>query len=178
MKIFNKILSILLCSSCLIASAQANNHVEKLKISRPGDIELSCGALSEEATLMRDIIFTTQDMQNNAKMKSRGAAVAGTAASFLIGTVTGGIGLAAAGFLIDENISTSADKTNKIQDTAEQRRSFIMGIHNAKGCYGPLDHALQNPEDLKSLSEFAEAATLQNIEPAAGDRSPPNRYNE
>lgn len=157
------------------STAYATENVSTLEVSRAGDIELSCGQLSQEATLMRDIVFTTQDMQNDTKMKSRGAAVAGTAASFLIGTVTGGIGLAAAGFLIDENLETGMNESDKIQDIAEQRRSFVMGIYNAKNCYGPMDHAMQNPEELKTISEFAQAATLSNIEPAAGE--PPDIHN-
>ena len=148
------------------ASATETTTPQSLKISRPGDTELSCGALSREATLMRDIINTTQTMQDKSKRNSRATAVAGTAAGFLIGTVTGGVGLAAAGFLIDENISSNANESNTIQSTAQQRRSFIMGIHNAKGCHGPLDHALQTNTKKETLA----AAQIQPTsgEPATG----------
>ena len=135
-----------------------------LKISRTGDTEMSCGALSREAALMRDIINTTQTLQDKSKRNSRATAVAGTAAGFLIGTVTGGVGLAAAGFLIDENLAGNANQASTIQNTAQQRRSFIMGIHNAKGCQGPLDHALQPNTKKETLA----AANPINHEPATG----------
>jgi len=160
-------LLIALTATTLATQALASDTNTQLKISRPGDTELSCGALSSEATLMRDIINTTQDLQDNSKLKSRSAAVAGTAASFLIGTATGGIGLAAAGFFVDESLSGNMDETDKIQDTAKQRRSFVMGIHNAKGCHGPLDHALQTNNNKEKLAS---------IEPTSGEIS--KNYND
>lgn len=175
--VFIKIISLIGFSFALfIPTTFADEGVNELQISRAGDIEMSCGLLSKEATLMRDIIFTTQDLQNSNKMKSRGAAVAGTAASFLVGTVTGGIGIAAAGFLIDESFAGDAEATDKIQDTAEQRRSFVMGIYNAKGCHGPLDHALQSPDVLMSFDDIVKASTIDDIEPASGE--PSTQYNQ
>ena len=163
------ILTILLTTfAAAPTSAAETNTNTHLKISRPGDTELSCGALSREATTMRDIINTTQTMQDISKRKSRATAVAGTAASLLIGTVTGGAGLAAAGFFIDNNLSGDANQANTTQQTAQQRRSFVMGIHNAKNCYGPLDHALQT-------STKTEKIATAKAEPTA---SPPSQYNQ
>lgn len=148
----------------------------ELQVSRVGDLELSCGQLSREAELMRDIITTTEDIKDDTKMKSRGAAVAGAAASFLVGTVTGGVGVAAAGFLIDHQINEKAEDADSVQDIAEQRRTLMVGIYNAKGCSGPIDHVMQDnthqPDD--SLLDFDMAA----VAPAAGGDGLLSDYNE
>lgn len=145
----------------------AESSIQELKVSRRGDVNLSCGALSHEAAVMRDVIYSTQDIQDTSQNQSRGISVAGTAASFLIGTVTGGLGIAAAGFLMDENVDDIADQAETMQDSAQQRRALMAGIYEAKGCYGPLDHAMFNPrnEDLIDINS--------QIEPASGE----NDYN-
>ena len=84
----------------------------ELQVSRRGDLEMSCGGLSQEAALMRDIITTTQDIKDNSAMASRGVNVAGAAAGFLVGTVTGGLGIAAAGFLLDEAVDDRAENAD------------------------------------------------------------------
>ena len=153
------------------ASVFAADSLE-LKVSRLGDVELACGELSREAVIMRDIVFTTQDIKDDTKIKSAGVGVAGAAASFLIGTATGGIGLAAAGFLMDRNFDETTEQAEGVQDLAQQRRSLMMGIYNAKGCYGPMEHAMQDPVPL----DFMELAS---IEPAAGrEVSEKPSYNE
>lgn len=120
--------------------------LKPLKISRSGDIELSCGELSQESAAMRDVIYTMQDVKNASEMQSHGVTAAGAVGSLLIGTVTGGIGLAVGGFLLDYNIDEHEEAADDLQDTAAQRRTLMMGIYNAKGCFGPIEHAMQNPK--------------------------------
>lgn len=157
------LLKIILSLNLIIFSipAFAENPIRELKVSRRGDVDLSCGQLSAEAETMRAIIFNTQDIRDDSANKSTGINVAGTAASFLIGTVTGGIGLAAAGFLMDENVGDIADNAEKMQDTAQQRRALMAGIYEAKGCYGPLNHAMRNPGD--------EFFGITDVMPASGE---------
>lgn len=145
--------------------------LEDLSISKPGDLEMMCHDLSKESLDMRDIIYATQDAKDAAKMKRQGLKAAGAIGSFLIGSVTGGVGLAVGGFLLDQNVGAGATEADKLQDVAEQRRTLMMGIYNAKGCQGPLEHAMQNPEIFDPLG------TLASIETAAGDFDEP-RYNQ
>lgn len=145
-------------------------RTEDLSISKIGDTELSCGGLSSEAGNMRDIIFTTQDIKDSARMQSHGITAAGALGSFLVGTVTGGVGLAVGGFLLDQNIGKTERDADALQDIAAQRRTLMMGIFNAKGCEGPLEHAMQNPEIFDPLGDIAA------IETSAGDQ-PDGQYN-
>lgn len=140
-------------------------EAQELQISRPGDLEKSCGDLSREAALMRDIINVTGDIQNDREMQTRGVEVAGAVGSFLVGTATGGIGLAAAGLMAKTVMNNDAENAEAVQDIAKQRRSFMLGVFNAKGCYGPMDHIFE----AAPLTE-----TLNNIEPAAGGASATN----
>lgn len=142
--------------------AQQGVDIGALSISQQGDTDLSCGALSTEAAKMRDIIFTTQGIKDSTNMKSHGLTAAGAIGSFLVGTVTGGVGLAVGGLLLDHNLNQTEEEADAIQDTAEQRRTLMMGIFNAKGCEGPLEHAMQNPGIFDPLDEIA------SIETAAG----------
>ena len=158
------VLSILLSSTAALADESPAQQALELKVSRPGDLEMSCGRLSEEALTMRDIIHTTQGIKDESKIQSHGITAAGAVGSFLIGTVTGGVGLAAAGFLLEHNVDEKSDEADSVQDIAEQRRSLMMGIYNAKGCYGPLEYAMQDPEPLKIVE-------LASVEPATGDET-------
>lgn len=148
-----------------IQNAKAIEAVE-LKVSRLGDVELPCGSLSEEALLMREIIIATEEIKDNSDLKSHGINAAAGIGSFLIGSATGGIGLAAAGFLINQTNKEDASDANGVQDIAKQRRGLMLGIFNAKGCFGPIEHALQDgfipPAEKKSIS-------VANIEPASGN---------
>lgn len=140
---------------------KGTNHDSRLydlQISRQGDIELSCGSLSHEAAAMRDIIYSMEEVKDNSTMQGHGVAAAGAVGSFLIGTVTGGIGLAVGGLFLDYNIDERQEKADELQDIAEQRRTLMMGIHNAKGCHGPLEHAMQNPQGFDPLDQIAAAA--------------------
>lgn len=135
---------------------------DTLVISKTGDVEMPCGALSKEAILMRDIIHQMEEVKNGSDIQSHGVTAAGAVGSFLIGSVTGGIGLAVGGFLLDQNISSNKDDADEIQDIAKQRRTLMMGIYNAKSCFGPLEHAMQNPEKRDAMDIIAD------IQPASG----------
>lgn len=156
-------------------------EVTELVVSREGDLEMGCGQLSQEALLMRDIITTTQDIKDDSEMKGYGVTAAGAVGSFLIGTVTGGVGLAAAGFLLEHNIEGEAEDADSVQDIAEQRRSLMMGVFNAKGCEGPIEHVLQD-----GLHREDRMIQIASMEPAAGREEPEDdpyngekpRYNE
>lgn len=131
------------------------DRLNPLQVSKAGDLELSCNALSKEAGDMSKIIYTTQDIKNNSEMKSHGITAAGAVGSLLIGSVTGGIGLAVGGFLMNHNIEEHSENADKVQDFAEQRRTLMMGIHNAKGCLGPIEHAMQNPTEFDPVEKLA-----------------------
>lgn len=188
-----KYLSAWFCAVFLLASplpAAADEadglHAQSLQVSRRGDVEMSCGALSQEAATMRDIILTTQDIKDDSRLKQHGVNAAGAIGGFLIGSVTGGVGLAAAGFLIDHNIGETASDADSVQDIAAQRRALMIGIHTAKGCYGPMEHALQdgmgpgreNPTVQSAQSAEDSGDRLAAIHPAAGDKPPRPRYNQ
>jgi len=171
---FGRLSAVLAISSCLVLpppiahaanpSAQPSASPVKAKeltVSREGDLGLACGALSQEAALMRDIVSVTQGLQERAENRSRGVEAAGAVGSLLIGSVTGGLGLAAAGYFAKSAMDDNYDSAESVQDLAAQRRSFMMGIYNAKGCYGPIEHVMHIPE--------AQAQDIANIEPAAGE---------
>jgi hypothetical protein len=146
------------------ASAYAAEAVE-LQVSRIGDVELSCGALSQEALLMRDIITTTEDIQDDSEIKGHGITAAGAVGSFLIGTATGGVGLAAAGFLLNRVNEEKADEALSVQEIAQQRRALMVGIFNAKGCKGPVNHVMQDGTN-RPDGQIIEIAS---VEPAGGE---------
>jgi len=144
-------------------------------MSYQGDLELSCGQLSQEAIHMRDRIQNTQQIKNQSKRRSHGITAAGAVGSLLIGTATGGVGLAAAGFLMEQGVSNTSENAEDIQNIAQQRRSLMMGIYSAKGCYGPMDHAMQNP-DLYTPPKTATKIKTANHEPRKATIS--NDYND
>jgi len=170
-----KSLARLSCAVFVLALAQpafaADPEVQELRVSRLGDVEMRCGALSQEAALMRDIIIATEEIKEDSELKGHGITAAGAVGSFLIGSVTGGVGLAAAGFLLDRSIEEEADDADGVQDIAEQRRALMMGIYNAKGCHGPVENAMQDGIERNVATRVA------NIEPAAGRDTEPH-YNE
>lgn len=125
---------------------------------------MSCNQLSQEALKMQKIVNNTQDIRNNAELEGHGISVAGAAAGLLVGTVTGGIGIAAAGMLAKHASDSEGDKAEDLQDIAYQRRSFIVGIFKAKKCMGPIEHTLLRPEQLPSPIE-----ALSRIETASGE---------
>lgn len=165
--------TILVLSSTLAQTALATEAVE-LRVSRKGDINFDCGKLSREALLMREIITTTEDIKDSSTMRGHGINAATGIGSFLIGTATGGIGLAAAGFLLSQTNEEDADDADNVQDIAAQRRSFMVGIYNAKGCYGPIEHVML--DGLKRPSSTI--INIASVEPAAGDEDTEEKEDE
>jgi hypothetical protein len=162
-------LSLLACVSLTSLNASAAQAVDAkpLEISRIGDLELSCGELAQEAQTMSDIINTTEDIKDRRELQGKGVTAVGAVASFLVGTVTGGVGLAAAGFLAERQLENREDEADQVQDIAEQRRSLMMGIYNAKGCLGPV-----NPEIMRKPQHAGNTNSrvrdLDRIETASG----------
>lgn len=140
-----------LMTSAGIAPAWANEPAKDkpatpaFQVSRLGDTELHCAALAKEAYAMRDIIIANQGIESDSEVKSRGISAAGAVGSILLGTVTAGVGLAAAGFMATEAVDNEADKADHIKEMAAQRRSFMVGIYNAKGCQGPIEYVMRGP---------------------------------
>lgn len=164
------------CSITLCTTAPLNARAETLasettddpyalQVTQPDDMNLSCNGLHQEALLMRDIIQTTEELKNQAQMKEHGIKAAGAIGSFLIGSVTGGLGLAAAGFLANNEVESDAKSADAIQDKAEARRSLMVGLYNGKNCLGSIDYVLQDDY----TSNNFDLAGLNNIEPASGD---------
>lgn len=146
---------------------------DQLQVSRIGDTELQCNALSSEASAMRDIIIEKEDLKQDARMQGHGVSAAAGIGGFLVGTVTGGIGFAAAGLLASEAIDADAEEAEELKDIAAQRRSLMMGIFKAKGCYGPIEHVMVDPKELeKTQTNIAE------LEPASGRIHTFRRYND
>lgn len=169
--------SLFICFLCIIAlplAAQASAQSPRFTVSRLGDVEKSCHALSEEGSRMNAIINGYQDVRDDSKMQSQGISAAGAAGSFLVGTLTGGIGLAAAGFAIKENVQQKADRAENIQDIAEQRRALMVGIFDAKGCYGPF---AMIPESQRR-ERYAAASALNKIQPGGSGKAPAIRQKQ
>lgn len=168
----------LACICLLLSSAPsfALDEALALQVSRTGDIEMSCGEISQEAALMRDIITTTQGIQDNTDFKDKSISAVGAVGSFFVSTVTGGAGIAAVGYLLKDANEDTAEKAEGVQDIAEQRRSFMTGIYNAKGCAGPIEHAFRDdintPDTNQDSTSLARrdttAQALSRMEPAAG----------
>lgn len=149
---------------------------KELAVSRLGDVELSCGELSQEAALMRDIVMTTEDIKDNTSMKTHGITAAGAVGSFLVGTVTGGVGIAAAGFLLKNTTQGEKQDADNVQDIAEQRRSLMMGIYHAKGCAGPIEHVMQ--DGIEKNSSFFELASSDNDDSENSNDTVQATYNQ
>ncbi len=172
-----KHLTLSVCILAMLSSSGAAfaSDAVTLEVSRLGDVEMGCGELSQEAALMRDIIITTQDIKDDSKMKNRGISAAGAVGSFLVGTVTGGIGIAAAGLLLKTSTDNTEHEADGIQDVAEQRRSLMMGIYNAKGCSGPIEHVMQDHIE-RPTNQPAHVATIETAAGDMGEEKP--RYNQ
>jgi len=137
------------------------NDIERLKaiqISTPNDLQLDCNELSSEAYKMKKIIQTTQNIKDTSDLKSNGVTAAGALGSLIIGTATGGIGLAIGGYLMHQNIEERGDKADDIQYIAAQRRTLMLGIHNAKGCFGPTEDAMLPPTEFDPIAQIALSA--------------------
>lgn len=133
------------------APARAVEYLD-IQISRADDLLMSCHEISQEISLMETIIQQSQLTQGKAELTSTGVGVAKTVASYFIGSLGGALGILAAGYLVNEATDDRADNAKTLENLAKQRRSFMVGIYNARTCVGPLD--------------------LASIEPAAGMPSP------
>lgn len=127
-------------------------------IARQGDLELSCLELIAEADSMHDIVNISDDQITDSQFQKKGIGVAGAIGSFLVGSLTGGIGFAAAGFLAKEIPENRAEEAAQFRDIATQRRSLMMGIYQAKGCENPWPEELSGNTDISE----ADAQTEQN----------------
>lgn len=136
-------------------SASEYKEIETIRVSEQGDLEKSCNALSREALHMRETIHAMQHIKDTSEMQSHGITAAGAVGSFLIGSVTGGIGLAVGGLLLDYNVGENEEAADDVQDIAKQRRTLMTGIYNAKGCFGPIEHAMQDPKDENTFERLA-----------------------
>ncbi len=154
-----------------------NNDQLRFAVSRPGDVNMTCEQLWKEAFLMRSIIAQTRTAQKDSKMRSRGIGVVGTAASYLVGTVTGGLSIAAAGLLASNANNIKNEDAEVIQETAQQRRAMIAGIFTAKECEGPIKDAMVDapPDNTANVAKISPAAG--SAENATSDLAKP-RYNQ
>lgn len=177
----NKTAKSLILTFCVISMTAPSFAADtaQLTVSRLGDTELSCDELSLEADHMQEIISTKQDIRDETKMRSAGIGVAGTAAGFLIGTVTGGLGLAAAGYLAKEANEEKGDKAENLQDVAEQRRALMKGIFEAKGCEGPIQEKIPATQEAFIVPPpLPEQKSAPAIKPASGVKVAEASYNK
>ena len=167
------------------AGLAANDDPDKrpFSVTQPDDLMLNCDQLWAEAFTMRQIIASTQDMRSDSEMKIRGIGVLGTAASYLVGTVTGGIGIAAAGMIAKEAASSNEESAEKIQDVAEQRRTLMVSLFNIRQCEGDIQQAMIDPKPQSPLEAITSADKTDEaqaqVEPASGPASirPERQYN-
>ena len=154
-----KVLTALACCCLYLQTASFAMASERpldlasLKIGQAGDLKLSCHEISQEISILEDLIVYAKEIQNDTELTNTGIAVGKAVGSYLVGSLAGGIGILAAGYLVSEATDDKAENAEALEDAAEKRRSFMAGIYNAKGCMGPLE--------------------LTAIEPAAGaDKEP------
>lgn len=143
--------------------AHAQDDLPHIVVRQPGDTLKTCDELWNEALSMREVIAQTRISQNDNKMTDRGIGAAGAIAGMLIGTATGGIGIAAAGLAARAATEARTEEAEKIQEAAQQRRALMAGIFMVKDCPGPIENALS---DIKVMS--VEEQALSAIAPAGG----------
>lgn len=144
----------------------------ELQIVQHGDMQLSCAGLIAEGRDMTKIMTLSEKQMDTSQMQEKGIGVAGAIGSFLVGSVTGGIGLAAAGFLAKGIPQENAEEADKFRDIAAQRRSVMMGIYKAKQCPQPW------PQDL-IVDARAELSVPEEpvIHPSKAGLTDQDRYN-
>ena len=136
-------------SAVLTSQAMASDTLNPtLAINQVGDIDLTCEQISQEVNDMQDLIQDALNEQDNGKMTKRGMGVVETVGTYAVGSLGGALGIMAAGLVVSHAANGRVEDAENIIDAAAQRRSFMAGIYNVKGCTGPLD--------------------LANIEPASG----------
>lgn len=146
-----------ICMMLLLSGTQAGAAGNDLaQISQAGDMEMSCHDISREVSKMESVIGAAEQTLNSSNAAGTGIKVAKTVGSYLVGSLGGALGIMAAGYIVGEATDDKAEDAIAARETAEQRRSFMSGVYNAKGCQGPLE--------------------LATIEPAAGESyGPPYR---
>ncbi len=140
-KIFRTILTGYICLG--LAGPAFAARPEPFVVNNPTDVHKTCDQLWDEAFAMRAIIERTRSDQADSQMQKRGIGVAGAAAGLLVGTLTGGIGLAAAGLAAGEATDEMNENAEKYQEIAQQRRALMAGMFVAKGCIGDVVKLLQ-----------------------------------
>ncbi len=161
----------------------------RLEIYMPGDDRLDCSGIGKEIARMEDMIIRSDAAQQSAENTGTGISIAKAIGGFLIGSIPGAIGVMAAGHVASEAAEGQAEDAEAVEDVAEQRRSMMIGMYNAKTCKGPIHSnrsirnaaisedwdgqprsagqsampAYGNPEDVRRFDPAA-------IEPAAGGR--------
>lgn len=151
-----KILAISLVTVFFLPQSVLANDQSGFDIIRTGDTELTCNQISTEITSMESVIVKSLEEQRDGEMTSTGVGVAKTVGGLLVGSLGGVLGIMAAGHLAAEAADDKVEEAAAEENAAAQRRSFMIGIYNAKGCQGPLQPG------------FDVAA----LEPAAGDDEP------
>ena len=151
--------------------AQSQEDPFALKVLRDTDMTLSCTALVDEAELMHAIMQTTENMEAESRFNKNAISAAGALGSFLIGSVTGGLGLGVAGYLAGQEMEYDIDRADEVNDIAAQRRTLMIGLHKAQSCTNPIEHAMAPIEEDLPLDINAER--LATLKPAAG-----SSYNE
>lgn len=142
-------------------------------VSHKSDLMLSCQQLRTEASDMLRIISDTENVKDRSTIQSHGISAAGAVGSFLIGSVTGGIGLAAAGLMLDHNVTETKDDADEVQDIAEQRRTWLKGLYTAQACDGPFEPPAAEAKIKEIAKHKSTIEKLASIETAAGDQTSP-----
>lgn len=151
------------------AAAPQTETKTPFAVSRKDDLTLGCAQLRQETAAMRMIITDKERVKNASKMQSRGISAAGAVGSLLVGTVTGGIGLAAAGLMLDHNVSEKKEDADHEQDIAEQRRTWLKGLYAAQDCEGPIETPNQAAEAEERSAENTLAEDLSALKTASGE---------
>ena len=126
--------------------ANATDFSPGFQVSQIGDLEKTCSEISQEVSDMELLINHTQKTLDDSEMTNHGVTVAKTVGSYLVGSLAGGIGIIAAGYIVSEAADDRFENAAAVQDVAEQRRSFMAGIYNTRGCMGPLEKKLADIE--------------------------------
>lgn len=127
-------------------------ETKQIEISRPGDLEMSCSKLLLEIAELETLIIQTREIQENTELASTGIGVGKAVGSYLVGSLAGGIGILAAGFIASQAADNRAELAEDLEDAAFQRRSFMAGIYNAKQCSEPLELAALEPAAGETVS--------------------------
>lgn len=150
---------------------------DRFTVGRKGDLTLSCNEIIDEARAMQEIAALSEREVSQSEMHEAGISVAGALGSFLIGSLTGGIGFAAAGYLAKEIPEEHAELAEQIGDTAEQRASLMMGIYQAQECVEPWPFSPASTPN-KNIKDNQDSQTKSPMQKASYALTNKNRYNK